>query len=586
LFTGSAVQILIRTVTGRALGEALETEYQCDKLTLGSGGNNTLQLTGLAGRLSFKHAQGGSARFSATGLKASIGGKQTRKAVVSIGDQLQVPGYTIEVIAPPQGFDFALQLEAEGVSYVDGMELGERAWSMRRASWMGALLVLALCLIMPALVLLWPERAATLRESLLPDDSLWSSGPLIGAHATAGVAKDCQACHQTPFVMVQDSACLECHRDINEHVDIGVHTAEEFSEVRCASCHREHNEPARLVPGDNALCVDCHSEPARWKDEAGSMAAVTAFTAADHPQFRLDLLTPRGQGGALHWEVQQERQDREKTTGLKEQSNLKFSHMVHLDKDKVQQENTSEALSCASCHTLDADREHFKPITMDNQCRSCHKLNFDTFEPDLELPHADPRAAIVAMEAHFIREFSDPELAKDRATTSLRRVPGKRDAAASCAGGPAAGLECGLEEALKEAQFQFAEAGCVTCHEVTTHSDKQNIHDRWSVQPIKITSDWFKESRFDHASHLSKAAEDTADTCLGCHEAKKSEEATDILIPDEDNCLACHDQGNREMSVTCVSCHAFHQPSGTSSLISRGVDPDLPHPSSKGGQGE
>lgn len=571
------MHFLIRTTTGRALGEALETEYQGDTLTVGSGGNNTLQLTGLAGQLKFKPMRDGSAKFSAKGAKVVIGGKPTRKSSVAIGDQLTLPGYTLEVIAPPQGFDFALQIAAEGVSYADSMELGERAWSMRRASWIGALLVLVLCLLIPSLVLLWPEGSERLRHSPLPDDSLWSSGPLDSAHITTGVAKDCQVCHRTPFVMVEDTACLDCHRTITEHVDIGVHKAEEFSGLRCASCHREHNEPARLVRNDNRLCVDCHSTPERWGEGAKDMAAVTGFTAEGHPQFRLDLLVPLGPGGAHGWEIKHQRQD---DAELKEHSNLKFNHQVHLDSDKVQLESTGEALSCASCHTLDADREHFKPVTMDGQCRSCHKLNFDMFEPDLELPHGDLRAAIVAMEAHFIREFTDPELRRERASATPRRVPGKRESAATC-DPERSGLECGRAEALKEAQFQFAETGCVTCHEVTD-SGLEDIHDRWFVQPIRITGDWMRGGRFDHVSHLSQASENSDGACLDCHAATKSEVATDILIPGQDNCLQCHDQDGRETSATCISCHVFHHASGTASILARGVQP----PPAAKGQGD
>jgi len=567
------VHFLIRTITGRGQGEALETEYQGDQLTLGSAENNTVQLAGLNGELRFRPRQDGSARFRAIGLKPGVEGRPRRKGIVDIGSQLSVPGYTLAVIPPPQGFEFALQITAEGIGYADGMDLAGRAWSVRRSSWIGALLVLALGLLLPALVLLWPDRAEWLRHSALPDDSLWSSGPLIGAHATAGIAAECQACHRTPFVMVEDSACLQCHRTIHEHVDIGVYGAAGFSSVRCASCHREHNEPARLVRRDNPLCVDCHSQPQRWEKGDDSMAAVTAFTAEAHPQFSLDLLVPVGPGAAHGWEIQQGRQG---DPGLAERSNLKFNHTQHLDREKVQLKSTGEALSCGSCHTLQDDGEHFKPIAMDDNCRSCHKLSFDTLEPDLELPHGDLRAAIVAMEAHFIREFTDPELRSERAGKKPRRIPGKRDAAASCEG---SGLECGRAEALKEAQFQFAETGCITCHEVI-NTGLQDIQDRWFVEPIRITGDWFRGSHFNHASHLNQASTDTADICLSCHKATTSKVATDILIPDQANCLACHDQQRGEASVNCVSCHAYHLPEGSAAVLARGVSLPLPHPPS------
>ena len=88
----------------------------------------------------------------------------------------------------------------------------------------------------------------------------------------------------------------------------------------------------------------------------------------------------------------------------------------------------------------------------------------------------------------------------ERAGKKPRRIPGKRDAAASCEG---SGLECGRAEALKEAQFQFAETGCITCHEVI-NTGLQDIQDRWFVEPIRITGDWFRGSHFNHASHLNQ----------------------------------------------------------------------------------
>ena len=224
-----------------------------------------------------------------------------------------------------------------------------------------------------------------------------------------------------------------------------------------------------------------------------------------------------------------------------------------------------QALQCASCHTLKDDGEHFEPISMDQHCRSCHTLNFDVFEPDIELPHGNLREAIVAMEAHFIREFTDPVLREQRAASKPRRVPGKREGLAACQG---SGLDCGRAEALKEAEYQFAETGCITCHEVT-NTGLTDISDRWFIQPVKITDDWYPKSRFDHVSHLSLAGEEQ-EVCESCHEASVSEKASDVLIPGQDNCLACHSQDKGFSAVDCVGCHAFHQSDGTRSVLARG----------------
>ena len=305
---------------------------------------------------------------------------------------------------------------------------------------------------------------------------------------------------------------------------------------------------------------ECQDSPVYGAERRG--AAVTAFTAQRHPEFRLALLKPQGPGGAHGWAVERERIV---PADAREQSNLKFNHEVHLDPGKVQDEASGEALACADCHLLQDDGQHFAPVTMDNHCRSCHGLSFDVFDPDIELPHGDLRAAITAMEAHFIREFTDPELRKQRAGQKPRRVPGKRQAAASCQG---SGLDCGRAEAMKEAQYQFAETGCITCHEVTD-SGADNLFDRWYVQPVRVTGDWYPSHPFDHSAHLALGLDAEAEVCTACHAATVSQVATDVLIPGQSNCLDCHDDDKGDSAVTCVGCHAFHMPGGTPSVLAR-----------------
>ncbi|MBA6411575.1 hypothetical protein H2508_00380 [Parahaliea sp. F7430] len=563
---------LVRKKTGRGSGEALEAEYQGTELTLGSDDSAMVQMPGLAGVLQFKPSSAG-AQVSASKLEFELEGKSQRKAELALGQTLSVAGYELSLFKPPAGFVLGLQVHRSAplkASFATALDLSESAWSVRRLSWILALLILSLGLIIPLTGVVKPELAQTLRTHPLPDDSLWSTGPLDAAHDTSGIAKDCQACHSKPFVMVEDAACLDCHRPITEHVDVAVHPAEAFVGERCASCHREHNEPQRLVRSDNKLCVDCHADNAQWP-EAKQMEAVTAFSADQHPDFKLSLLSPKGKGAAHGWEVERVRRG---SAELEERSNLKFSHEVHLDHDKVQSESTGEALNCASCHSLKDDRQHFEPISMDKHCRSCHSLSFDMYEPELELPHGDLRAAIVAMESHFIREFTDPALRQERSEKKPRRVPGKREAAASCEG---SGLDCGRAEALKEAEYQFAQTGCITCHEVL-ETGLQDISDRWYVQPIRISGDWYPKSRFDHKSHLSIAWSESSEVCEACHDASQSKLATDILIPGQDNCLECHDQGRAvSTDVGCVSCHAFHQRDSSLSIEARGLL-DKQHP--------
>jgi predicted CXXCH cytochrome family protein len=562
------VYFLIRRKIGSGAGEALDSEYDTGKLTLRGDTAGTLQLPGLPGSLEIVGSGGGAGKFTARKLACTHNGESSRKGQLNVGDILHVPGFQLEVIAAPQGFDFALQIAAEEKVAADmfgtALSLHDTGWNTRRTGWILAVLVLLVGLVLPGLGLLSPELNAVMRSTPLPDDSLWSSGPLVAAHQTAGVTAECEACHTTPFVMVEDAACLDCHRDMTEHVDLAGHAPEIFIETRCATCHREHNEPGQIVQRNKGLCVDCHSDLDSMALAAdNALQSVDGFAAGAHPEFRMALLQPKGPGGAHGWEEKRVRMSQEP---LSESSNLKFTHTVHLDSEKVQEESNGEGLVCASCHTLKDDGEHFEPVTMDNHCRSCHGLNFDVFDPELELPHGDLRAAIVAMEAHFIREFTDPALRQERAATKPRRIPGKRDSAATCDGN---GLECGRAEAMKEAEYQFANTGCITCHEVLDTGLK-DINDRWYVQPVRITNDWFPHSRFDHASHLSLVWDEPGEVCESCHEASASEFAADILIPGQDNCLGCHaEDSGASVAVDCVSCHGFHKAGATLSTPAR-----------------
>ncbi|MBE9540525.1 MAG: hypothetical protein IMF06_15690, partial [Proteobacteria bacterium] len=237
---------LIRKRTGGGSSEALDSEFDSARLLLGDTENAQVQLPGLAGALEIEGQGEGRGKFKSRKVACRLNGSACSKGALAPGDKLEVAGYELEVFEPPQGFDFSLQLTAvEGaVSYASTLDLADTGWNLRRYVWIAALVILFVTLIIPALGLLKPELATVLRSSPLPDDGLWSSGPLIAAHRTAGIAVDCQACHTTPFVMVEDAACLSCHRDLNEHVDLSQHPEELFAGQRCASCHREHNEPA------------------------------------------------------------------------------------------------------------------------------------------------------------------------------------------------------------------------------------------------------------------------------------------------------------------------------------------------------
>ncbi|MBL4682746.1 MAG: cytochrome c3 family protein [Pseudomonadales bacterium] len=63
-------------------------------------------------------------------------------------------------------------------------------------------------------------------------------------------------------------------------------------------------------------------------------------------------------------------------------------------------------------------------------------------------------------------------------------------------------------------------------------------------------------SIFKHESHKNMQ-------CDGCHDAKYSGEASDVLMPDLVSCRNCHggEGASGLLKSTCVTCHDFHMKS-------------------------
>jgi len=560
------MQLLLRRRSDGGQGGTLDHELSGKTLRIGASARADFQLPGLQEDVRISAGRNTALKLSCRSAVLKRDGAIVKTCSLAPGEGVESGGYRFSAFAAPTGFDAGLEIagDANYISILTAdVQRGIRPWSTRRMSWLSAALILAFFLILPFMAIDNPAVARFTALPGVPDDRHWSSGELSSVHRAAGIAEECSACHQKPFEMVRDGVCTDCHQRIREHADVHEFAGLDLPGERCAGCHREHNEPARLVRRDNPLCTDCHASPDVWRGASDSeLRAVHAFSADGHPEFRVSQWVPEGDGGALGWRLQRTRAAPESLT---DESQLKFNHQVHLDSEKVQTPNSREVLECASCHVPKDSGEHFEPVRMDSHCRDCHSLNFDPFDPQIELPHGNTRAAFEAMEAHFIREFTDPELRAERSMQKPRRLPGKRMGAARCEG---SGLDCGRREAATEAQYQFAEAGCVTCHQVRDTGADEAI-DRWFVHPVKLTVDWYSQSRFSHQSHLSLAGRSGDAVCLDCHAADTSVEATDVLMPAQDNCLGCHDATQRSVAVDCVGCHQFHRPEGTPSLEAR-----------------
>ncbi len=561
------MDLLLRELTRQENGhsEYHDTEVSSSDVTLGCGSDQTIQLLGPG-------VQPHHATLSKSGNRIQLNChrgcriRHQEKSVTSIqlveGDVLEVGNNRIRVISAPPGFD--LGLEVERALDIDSRDFEasyrtqlDQTWLSKRASsWIGLLLVLVLFLGLPLFGFYRmekPDGSVGKLSPLLPSDKLWSSGPLIPAHRVA-IGDDCVTCHVNLFEKVKDERCLVCHDRIPDHVATS-HLSKQvgLDSRRCASCHREHNEPSHITVDANSLCTDCHSKSQQTSIVGVELGAVSGFDAQSHPEFKVQLLMPegseRGTGAIFNWKPV-----RVTLPQAKEQSNLKFPHKVHLNQAKVRNASTDAALECSDCHKLSADDEHFTRISMESECQACHELTFDPSDPQRQLPHGAPSEAVLAMEGHYLLKYADPDAHSKNSTR--RRLPGRTRDEEVCKG---SAFVCAQEKTALEVSNQFTRRGCITCHEVSSNAAVE-LYSRYQVLPVRLAEDYYPWAKFDHRSHLTQEDKVGSTACLSCHKARESEESSDVLIPDMANCVVCHGDGssNRNLILHCIECHSFH----------------------------
>jgi hypothetical protein len=91
-------------------------------------------------------------------------------------------------------------------------------------------------------------------------------------------------------------------------------------------------------------------------------------------------------------------------------------------------------------------------------------------------------------------------------------------------------------------------SGCAYCHEVSQPAG--------AALPVvtrpQMVERWLAHGAFTHAPHSFMK-------CEQCHKAENSSAVTDILVPPQATCVACHHtQGSAPSN--CLACHSFHSP--------------------------
>jgi predicted CXXCH cytochrome family protein len=560
------VEALVSFLTRRKSGDVVsrDVDVSCEVLRFGRGTDNEVQLSDP--RTHFHeaelHDRSGGLFFEASGKSiVLIDGAPAPASQVQIGMRIQLGPYEIVFVDPPEGKVVALTIELirplgdslELLKERSRRSIADTFVGKRPMSWALVLFVFAAFLVWPVLSFFsQPDTLSQAAKIGVLDaigdkaswnriaDLSWESGEISGSHKF--LADNCKACHREAFVQVTDQACATCHAKIQHHIDPVLKVDSELSGMRCQNCHKEHSGPEIVIRQQDVFCLDCH-------DDLKSVAANTKLLNSEsfgdgHPEFRPSVVVDASTG-------KRERLALDKAaTKTAEKSNLKFPHKTHLKAKGVRSpvDGKMKVMVCNDCHRPESGGVGMAPIRMDSHCADCHQLKFEPKDTTRLLPHGDVRGVV-----RTIREFYSDMVLKGGVTSDgdaapvRRRRPGQtftKDERLQAI----AWVE---KRARKAEGYVFGKSVCGACHVVTKGGGQETSG--WKITPVELADRWMPKGRFHHERHEMLE-------CKSCHEAAKSEFATDVILPSVASCGQCHggENATRKVPSACVMCHDFH----------------------------
>ncbi|QFT78674.1 cytochrome c3 family protein [Erythrobacter sp. THAF29] len=559
---------LIRTIDYTSSGREIVRERTLDQpdLTIGRASENDIHLPDLAveqHHAKIHEAPDGTLIVEALStLGFEIDGKSETKAEIApnLGGEIEIGSSRLTIARDGDGVTSITIRQVDKSSPRDvlrGFALSSALPSKRAVSWVLASAILIALLAVPIVTHLTRDPVEIDPDGDMPDqvllDSAWSSGELSMKHHA--LEDNCEACHVTPFVSVQDETCLTCHEGLGEHaarprLAAGLPSFSEGDAIQwsiaqtlgkegplgCVACHTEHEGPVRQAPASEQFCADCHSDlDTRLSDT--QLANAHDF-GKQHPQFRPTFYASLGADEPVRMSLD---------TPLIEASGLKFPHNVHMDPQggaarmALSLPGYGAPLECSDCHEETDDRIGFKPVVMESACESCHSLISGRSSAGFtKLRHGD---------------IDDLRADLARVNRGQRRamIPGRTRPGQFAQGGryySNFGRPFGAYLSISNALG--ANGVCAECH-LPTRTDGMP-----DVMPVNLPDRFLLHGYFDHAAHEDE-------TCTSCHAAETSSEASDLLIPDLASCRDCHlgataAKTEEIVPSSCAMCHGYHTP--------------------------
>jgi predicted CXXCH cytochrome family protein len=513
-----------------------------------------------------------------------VNGQNRESALLRVGQEIILGPYKIDVTAPPEGCDAALQIElaqqpdAAGERMREGAGIGleHTGANKRLASWIAFFVLLVVCLVAPVIVYwagwLPTDRQATTTPTVPAIVGLsWNPGQFSNSHRF--FSSNCATCHENAFTRVADHACLGCHSQIGSHLKPDVELGSfrtRMTESRCVDCHSEHRGVRGSVIRSAQLCLDCHRDLDKTAPAAGVQAA-TGYPDG-HPQFRATLVADSANRQFARVKL-------DEGSVPVNHPGIKFSHALHLNPQIFAGLPLTVPL-CSECHVAEPSGQGFLPITYKDRCQSCHQLRFDKVDlpwQDARVPHGDDTAVFDAVWNFYAAQALERGIAA--APAEQRRGPGMPPAEPSVV--PPEALTWVSDKWTAALAVIFdAKSGCGECHDGTgpnrafdtrkiletlVQAKRTPLH---AVAPVMLQTRYLPNAVFDHARHRGVGCEE-------CHTGRKAggsvppdsvnalslEDVNRVALPGIETCERCHAGEDAQLGTasTCLTCHVFHR---------------------------
>ena len=387
-------------------------------------------------------------------------------------------------------------------------------------------------------------------------EAMYNPGPISQHHSQ--FAADCAQCHEPQTKSLVGAALKFTNEGIDQrcekcHARHSFHQPNVVQDRSCTMCHQEHEGSGPMVAPGDSQCLRCHDDAHEMtaSAEKGKTLAATVFDYRPEVGWKIFKAPrpPKGFTAVFKSFATDHPEFRVLADKVRETNTLKFNHRRHLVETNDIPLVHGARLNCAFCHQPGPGGAFFQKISYEKNCRVCHSLPFDDTAPALTLPHGRAEhvhAFLRSLPTHYA-ELARADSNKTPADVDefvTKQMLHLRD---QFVDGTNLEREIFFTALRKSPDGRTKFDGCATCHEV-----KQGSGAAPSITSPSMPDRWMVRAHFDHSKHANVA-------CVKCHDAGKSADTADIIMPSKTACVECHSPQGKVAS-NCSFCHSYHPP--------------------------